>query len=181
MRPLGKRLPSGALLPLAMRAISCQAIGARPNLTSDTMTALSLAQAQELAAIHSRSFTHPRPWTADELQLMAGSANHQLIYTPAVGFAVIQVVVDEAELLTIAVDPSQRRQGAGARLLDQAIAQSAERGAARMFLDVAADNVAAIALYQRAGFEMIGKRKNYYKHDGYAVDALLMERAISQN
>lgn len=143
------------------------------------MPQFTAAEAEALALIHARSFTHPRPWSADELSLMAQSPNHQLISEAGIGFAVIQVVLDESELLTIAVDPDQRRHGAGRRLLHAALSAAAERGATRMFLDVAADNDAAIGLYQSAGFLTLGRRKNYYKHDGYAVDALLMERALS--
>lgn len=142
------------------------------------MSQLSPAEAETLARIHARSFTNPRPWTAAEFQLMASSPNHLLLGDPDVSLAVVQLVLDEAELLTIAVDPDKRRHGIGGKLMRRVLEAAAARGATRMFLDVAADNLAAIALYRSHGFAEIGRRKNYYRHGDHSVDALLMERAL---
>ena len=86
----------------------------------------------------------------------------------------IRRVVDEAEILTICVDPAQRGQGLGGLLLNAAIAEVGQQGATRIFLDVSTENTAAQALYRQAGFLETGRRARYYA-DG--SDALLMMKA----
>lgn len=81
-------------------------------------------------------------------------------------------VLDEAEILTIAVLPPWRRRGIGGLLLRAALAAVAEAGAVSMFLEAAADNLAALALYERHDFQRIGLRKGYYA----GVDAVTMRR-----
>lgn len=95
------------------------------------------------------------------------------------GFALSRVIADEAELLTIATDPHHRRQGVGANLLAAVEADIAARGAVRQFLEVAVDNIAAQALYIRAGYRQTGRRAGYYARPGSdPVDALLMEKTL---
>ncbi len=89
-----------------------------------------------------------------------------------VGFAIARVVSDEAELLTIAVEPSVRRRGVGAALLARARDDSRERGAASMHLEVRAGNTIAQRLYARAGFTEQGRRPRYYTAP--VEDAVLM-------
>ena len=83
-------------------------------------------------------------------------------------------VLDEAEILTIAVLPPWRRQGLGGLLLRAALEAAAAAGAESMFLEAAADNLAALALYERHDFQRIGLRKGYYA----GVDAVTMRRPI---
>ena len=91
------------------------------------------------------------------------------------GFILIRVVVDEAEILTLAVRPSARRAGLGVRLVEAAVVRAAALGAERMFLEVAEGNVAARALYARSGFVEMGRRRGYYSHaDGRREDALTL-------
>ncbi|MFN3938430.1 MAG: GNAT family N-acetyltransferase, partial [Gemmobacter sp.] len=72
-----------------------------------------------------------------------------------------------------------RRQGVGARLLAAFEAGAAARGAARVHLEVAADNLAARALYDRAGWHLTGRRQGYFRRPGGpAADALLMAKAL---
>lgn len=80
-----------------------------------------------------------------------------------------------ARLYSIAVDPALRGAGLGAALLDDALQQARAAGRARLRLEVRQDNVAAIALYRRAGFVPFGQISGYYE-DGCA--ALRMERAV---
>ncbi len=91
------------------------------------------------------------------------------------GFALAQVAADEAEILALGVDPSWRRKGVANRLV-QGIKRGAARGGARaLFLEVAASNAAAIALYAQNGFSEAGRRKAYYaRADGPAEDAVIM-------
>lgn len=95
---------------------------------------------------------------------------------PTMGaFALAQVAADEAEILTLGVDPPWRRKGVGNRLV-QGLKRGAARGGARaLFLEVAASNVAAIALYAQNGFAETGRRKAYYaRSSGPAEDAVVM-------
>ena len=91
------------------------------------------------------------------------------------GFALAQIAADEAEILTLGVDPSWRRNGVANRLV-QGLKRGAARGGARaLFLEVAASNEAAIALYAQNGFTETGRRKGYYaRPDGPAEDAVVM-------
>ena len=89
-----------------------------------------------------------------------------------VGFALARVIVDEAELLLIGVQPRHRRAGIGSALLDHTARTARERRAKRLFLEVRHGNAAA-KLYERAGFSQIGRRPAYYRgKDGAAFDAL---------
>ncbi|MCB1057640.1 MAG: ribosomal protein S18-alanine N-acetyltransferase [Acidobacteria bacterium] len=90
------------------------------------------------------------------------------------GYALFQRVLDEAELLRLAIGPEHRRRGLGARLLEVGLARLAELGVVRCHLEVAASNQPAIGLYELFGFVPSGLRRGYYP-DG--DDALLMQRA----
>ncbi len=131
-----------------------------------------------MAAIHAAAFAAARPWSMAEFA--------DLLAQPGVfacgnarAFALTRVAADEAELLTIATDPAHRRTGLARALMRDALSGAARRGAARLFLEVAADNTAARALYIGCGFRTCGRRPRYYARAvGPAVDALVMERTI---
>lgn len=90
-----------------------------------------------------------------------------------------RAIAGEAELLTLAVLPGLRRQGAGHRLVQTFLTEAKARHADRAFLEVASRNAAAISLYDRAGFAVVGRRKRYYVgEDGVDDDALILSRAI---
>ena len=90
------------------------------------------------------------------------------------GFALIRAIVDEAELLLIAVAPAAQHQGIGAALLDDFIAFARSRGASRLHLEVR-DGNSAMVLYERAGFTLAGRRRDYYRgRDGHNRDALTL-------
>lgn len=95
-----------------------------------------------------------------------------------VGFVLARTAADESEILTLAVDPAAQRQGWGRRLMDASFAHARTEGAEKMFLEVAADNEAAIALYQSLGFEEVATRKDYYRRKSTLMDALVMALSI---
>ena len=131
-----------------------------------------------MAALHAACFTVPRPWSAAEIADLLASPT-AFLTTESAGFAMGRIAADEVELLTLAVDPGARRQGTGRRLVAAFLETACSRGAARAFLEVAADNAAAVALYLQADFTVCGRRKGYYRApSGLAVDALVMERAL---
>ena len=130
-----------------------------------------------LAALHAEAFS--APWDARAFaDLMAQPG--VLLRIEADGFILIRVVLDEAEILTLAVRPGARRQGLGRRLVERACVAAKDAGAAILFLEVAEDNAAARVLYARAGFVEIGRRKAYYASpDGRRIDALVLHRDLS--
>lgn len=135
---------------------------------------------EALADLHARCFTTPRPWSAAEFADFLGSRFCFLLTEPA-GFLLGRVIADEAELLTVAVDPAARRQGMGARLLTGFAATASARGATTAFLEVAAGNTPAQALYRQAGWVETGRRRGYYHApDGTAEDALLLGCDLSR-
>lgn len=129
--------------------------------------------AERLAAIHAEAFIEAA-WSADAFADLLGQAGVFAVDS-ADGFILMRVVADEAEILTLAVRPAARRVGQGSRLVGEGVVGAAARGAVRVFLEVAEDNVAARALYDRAGFAEAGRRPGYYAGaDGARRDALLL-------
>lgn len=90
-----------------------------------------------------------------------------------VAYCLFSTVLDEAELLRIAVDPQQRGQGLASRLLRAAQETLVQRGTSHLFLEVRASNRVAQSLYQRCGWHSCGRRKNYYPLGDGHEDALL--------
>ncbi|AGT09719.1 GNAT family N-acetyltransferase [Paracoccus aminophilus] len=128
-----------------------------------------------LAAIHAASFPdHPRPWSAQEIRDILATSGAFLIELPQ-GFLIGRVLLDEAELLTVAVAPEARRQGIGAALLQGFIAKAALACATTAFLEVASDNAPAQALYARGGWQPAGRRRNYYAP---GIDAVVLTRKL---
>ena len=138
--------------------------------------------ASELAAIHAKGFY--RGWPSAEFASFL-SERDTPVYVACdakrriAGFALVRVAADEAELLTIAVDPRWRGKRLGHALLAAAFDDLLMSPARRMFLEVSEDNAAAIKLYERHGFARISSRKGYYaKADGTAATALVMARDL---
>jgi ribosomal-protein-alanine N-acetyltransferase len=97
----------------------------------------------------------------------------------AVGFSLTRRLLDEAELMLVAVTPAARGAGIGRLLLDGAMGEAQRRGASRMFLEVRANNDGAMALYKAAGFEAVGRRSNYYRGaTGERFDAITFARDL---
>ena len=112
-----------------------------------------------LAALHATSF--PDAWSADAIrELFAGPG--VFAFSIPDGFILARAVGDEAEILTLAVTPKTRRQGLGRSLIQAAARHARGLGASSLFLEVAANNSAAQALYRGQGFVSVGRRKAYY-------------------
>jgi ribosomal-protein-alanine N-acetyltransferase len=89
-----------------------------------------------------------------------------------VGMLVLWMIIDEAHIATLAIHPDFRRQGIAEQLLVTALEKANEEGAQSALLEVRAGNEAAQALYQKYGFEVVGRRERYYKDNN--EDAVLM-------
>lgn len=133
-----------------------------------------------LAALHARCFTTPRPWTPAEFAGFLADPLAFLLVEGDAGFLLGRAIAGEAELLTLAVAPEARQRGLGRRLVSRFLYQARLRGAGTAFLEVAADNAPAQALYASAGFSQAGRRRGYYRDPkGVAVDALVLRRVLS--
>jgi len=139
------------------------------------------ADADTLVALEAEIFA-ARSWGEDEIRgafdapgvrVVLGVRHHN---EDLCGFAIWRAAADEAELLTLGVAHRQRRQGVAGALLQAVCAAAQEAGAQTLFLEVDADNDAAIALYERDNFQRAGRRKAYYR-DG--ADALIMRRNLN--
>jgi [ribosomal protein S18]-alanine N-acetyltransferase len=94
------------------------------------------------------------------------------------GFVVARCVVDEVELLLIAVDPNAQRKRIGNSLVSKTVDWAKDMGANRVFLEVRKGNP-AIDFYNRGGFVQIGLRKSYYRgNDGHAHDAITLVKIL---
>lgn len=133
-----------------------------------------------LAATHRCTFTQERPWTAVEFADLLGQRGTILTGTTD-SFVLGRVTLDEAEVLTVATAPAARRQGLARAALLRFCDLSRDAGATSAFLEVAADNAPALALYRSEGFAQVGQRRNYYARAGAApVDALVLRRRLTQ-
>ncbi len=95
------------------------------------------------------------------------------------GFILVRTAADEAEIITIAVLPIHRRSGIGAALLDAAMTALRHAKIQNVFLEVAANNDAARALYATAGFLACGQRPGYYQDGDTRTDAVIMKSALA--
>mgnify|MGYP001792715876 CR=1 FL=1 len=126
----------------------------------------------QLAAIHADSFD--AHWSVQALTELLATPGTFALYVDG-GFIVVRVGADEGEILTLAVARTKRRRGNGAKLVRFAAAHAAQRGARRLFLEVAGSNVAAQRLYGGIGFREVGRRKDYYAlGEGKFDDALIL-------
>ncbi|HLG85415.1 MAG TPA: ribosomal protein S18-alanine N-acetyltransferase [Bradyrhizobium sp.] len=142
----------------------------------------TLADAPRLAELHGASFH--RGWGEGEFENMLGESNtllHRLrLGRKIVGFAVARIGADEAEILSIAVDPRYRGQGLSRNLLLTHLGHLAGRGVRTIFLEVEENNRPALSLYKRAGFTVVGRRERYYQEPGgEQLNALLMRRDLA--
>ncbi len=133
-----------------------------------------------VAAIEEASFGDP--WSAKEFSSVL-SVDHSIFLIAEssgeiVGYAIAISVLDEAEILNVAVSPSRRGKGIGGDLLDAALKEVESRGVESVFLEVRVSNAAARALYQSRGFAEISRRKSYYRTP--VEDALVMRRATKR-
>ncbi|QJE74379.1 GNAT family N-acetyltransferase [Aerophototrophica crusticola] len=149
------------------------------------VTTLGPAGAELLAAIHAEAFdpaVSGDAWEAKAFTellslpgtaaLLAGRDGDPL------GFVLLRTAADEAEILTLATRPAARRRGVARGLLSAAARTAQAAGAATLFLEVAATNAAALALYAGFGFSAVGRRRCYYRLSGGPVDAVVMARPL---
>jgi ribosomal-protein-alanine N-acetyltransferase len=125
---------------------------------------------------------HTHPWTrgnfSDALRSKYQSKVYESEAERMLGYAVLMLAVDEAELLDIAIAAQQQRHGWGRKLLEEMMVLARRHGMGRVVLEVRASNAAAIGLYRKAGFVDIGLRRDYYQAENGREDAILMGREL---
>lgn len=148
--------------------------GSDPGIT---IAPLDRMHFEEAVRVYGAAFDEPYPQAAflDLLDTNGSVALMACDGPTAVGFVIVRIILDEAEIISVGVDPIRQGQGIGAQLMHAAMAFAAKKAAA-LYLEVGADNPAALHLYLKLGFEHIGLRKNYYRRaDRSRVDAHTMK------
>lgn len=141
------------------------AVSFRPMTEADLDAVLKIEYA---------AFSHP--WTRGTFTDGLKSYECWVMFegTQQVGHGVIQLILDEAHLLNITVKPESQGRGLGLALLEHLMKRAQERGGSECFLEVRASNGPAYRLYERYGFNEIGRRRDYYPAVGGREDALVM-------
>ena len=116
-----------------------------------------------------------QPWSESSIATYAEKGNTIFVVArrgqEVVGYIAILCILDEGNLVSIAVQKECREMGIATELLDIAYERAAERGVASIHLEVRESNGAAIRLYEKEGFAQIGRRKRFYSKP--EEDALL--------
>ena len=146
---------------------------------------LEARHAAVLAEIHAGAFA--RPWEEIEFERLVSD---RAVWADGVfkagerepvGFVLSRRVLDEAEILSVAIAPAERGRGYAAPLLRHHLARLAAAGVRKLHLEVQEGNAPAQALYRRVGFAQVGRRAGYYRRpDGTEVAALTMSLTLPE-
>ncbi|MEM7753005.1 MAG: GNAT family N-acetyltransferase [Pseudomonadota bacterium] len=151
-----------------------------------------------LARLHARAMHVPAPWRLADFEELLTTKGTFLVQSlvdkypgerpshsattqsaqDLAGFALGRVILDEAELLTLAVDPNHRRKGKGQHCLRLFESEATSLGARTAYLEVAETNAAAMALYHAGGWSQSGRRIAYYRTADAPIDAILMAKTL---
>ncbi len=144
--------------------------------------AASLRDARKLSELHGASFN--RGWSETEFEQLLAERNtltHRLrAGNRTIGFIISRLAADEAEILSVAIDSAWRGRGLSHNLLQTHLGHLAGRGIRTIFLEVEETNLPAVRLYQHCGFQVVGRREQYYRDpSGQLLSALVMQRDLS--
>ena len=155
--------------------------------TTTLVVQAQMTDISALAEIHHRCFS--RGWSESEFRtllsdnqvrcLILKRSNLRVREEP-VGFVLTRSVLDEAEILTIAISPDYRGFGGGRALMEELLRSLYGDRVAKLFLEVDGSNEPALSLYRSLGFEKVGERKGYYQSGGEnASTAFIMQLGVS--
>lgn len=137
----------------------------RKSMASDSLTIRQIEQQ-----------AHYHPWSSSLLE--DAISNYHcwtlLIENTIVGYGFLKIILDEAELLNIAISPALQGKGFGKYLLSHLLSEAKILKAKECFLEVRESNLTAYHLYENLGFNEIGRRSNYYPSPKGFEDALIM-------
>ena len=139
-------------------------------------TIMTEAHVQQVAALEKVCFSDP--WSERSIAYeLTNPLSYWLVATEGdqlAGYVGSQTVVDEADMMNIAVDPAFRRQGVAEGLVERLVSHLAAKQVRCLALEVRASNEPARALYEKLGFAQVGKRPNYYRNP--KEDALILRK-----
>ena len=138
---------------------------------------MSREHLSEVASIEEMSFS--LPWSLESLELMLTEQASALVALEdgrVLGYVGMMCVLDEGQIINVAVHPDVRRRGVGRRLMEAAEAYAKERGIVFLSLEVRESNIAARSLYSSLGWEEKGIRKGFYSHP--VENACVMTKSI---
>ncbi len=146
----------------------------RPMLLADLVEVLAIENAAHLNPWNEKGFV-------DCLDAAAKGYVCQVVLseTQLIGYAMLSSAADEAHLLNIAIDPLFQGLGLGRRWLNWVIGWGVGQKAHAMFLEVRSGNLVALSLYESAGFNRIGLRRDYYPSLLGREDAVVMGLDLS--
>lgn len=138
--------------------------------------------APKLSQLHRASFH--RGWSVGEFETMLAERNtfaqRLMRGRTTIGFIISRLAADEAEILSVAIASSERGRGLSRELVASHLGHLAGLGIHRVFLEVEENNEPAVRLYRRAGFQVVGRREQYYRDaSGAKLNALIMQRDLS--
>ena len=137
---------------------------------------------QDVAELHAACFR--RAWSVNEIARLADRSGGTVWLAREegrgrerpLGFLILSQAADEAEIVSVGVDPRARGRGVGGALVREAIRTAHADRAAALFLEVDETNEAALALYRRLRFREVGERAGYYARDGAPASRALVMR-----
>lgn len=138
---------------------------------------MSREHLSEVASIEETSFS--LPWSLESLELMLTEQASALVALEdgrVLGYVGMMCVLDEGQIINVAVHPDARRRGVGRTLMKAAQAYAKERGIVFLSLEVRESNIAARSLYSSLGWEEQGIRKGFYSHP--VENACVMTKSI---
>lgn len=125
----------------------------------------------KLSDLHKKCFPN-RPWSSDDFRDLKKSGCEIIMSENS--FIVYRTIIDEAEIITIGVDPKMRNQGIASALLAIIEKTLSNQCVKKIFLEVASNNIPGQNLYKKHGFKTVGIRPKYYN----GIDAILMEKDL---
>ena len=139
----------------------------------ETMNASYVAQIAELEKL-----CFSDPWSENSIASeLENKLAFWLVATEGdcvAGYIGSQTVMDETDMMNVAVHPEFRRKGIAEALVNDLVDNLKKKGSHCLTLEVRASNTSAIALYEKLGFSEIGRRKNYYRNP--REDALILRK-----
>ena len=142
-----------------------------------TIEKMSREHLSEVASIEEMSFS--LPWSLESLELMLTDQASALVALEdgrVLGYVGMMCVLDEGQIINVAVHPDARRRGVGRTLMEAAQTYAKERGIVFLSLEVRESNIAARSLYSSLGWEEQGIRKGFYSHP--VENACVMTKSI---
>lgn len=150
------------------------------------LVSINQADLEPILAIEQNSFQRPWDRLSLEFALRCHNARNYAIKPtegkscgPFIAYAFLRLLGDEVHLQKVAVTPAWRGQGVASWLLGRCFTLSVGQGARSAHLEVRPSNIPAVELYQKLGFELVGKRPEYYTDS--KEDALLMIKILKED